>query len=439
MASVAHELRTPLNGSIGFLESAIEEDRIPQECKAEYIQPAVDCSNYLLCLINDILDFSQLNVQKLRLNFSCSDLGELVDETVSLIKFSAEKKNLTLIKHIDENLPQIIWTDRNRLKQVLLNLLGNAVKFTYEGSISLRVTMDGDVISFSVRDTGIGIKTEDFDKLFKAFGTLHNGKGLNPNGVGLGLMISSAIVRMLGGDEGILFSSTFGEGSEFKFKIRINLPRKSAREQTVRESDSINIAEFHDIETLRNYQKNRHIIAKPFLGEAGIKKSTQEVEPRTEERNTDQYADAIIVDDNQFNIETLKKLLQRELGFKSDSAYHGKMVIDHLLQTCGEGEITSVKGYKVIFMDSDMPVMDGLETTRRLRALMEDGKIPRLLIIGCTAHSFPEEIERCLMAGMDDCITKPVSRHALRELAEKWGNFSPRIDSKLSFTQVQIF
>jgi signal transduction histidine kinase len=227
LASVSHELRTPLNGNIGTLELALRDELLPTFCKEEYIKPALDSSNYLLCIINDLLDFSQLNSRKLTLTFAPCNIRDLMEETVRLVRFASELKKIKLSTTIDDLVPKIVITDRNRLKQVLLNLLSNAVKFTYKGFVILSVKLlptsdfDQKAIKFCVEDSGIGIKRENFGKLFQQFGKIKNDAAgfMNANGAGLGLMISNSLVQLLGADDRIMFDSEYGKGSKFWFTL----------------------------------------------------------------------------------------------------------------------------------------------------------------------------------------------------------------------------
>ena len=225
MASVSHELRTPLNGSMSMLECALEDPKISGVSKEEYIVPALNCSHLLLHLINDILDYGQMNHEALKLTFETIDIRKVVAEIQELLIFKAKRRGIQLVTEISPDVTNSFKTDPNRLKQIINNLVGNALKFTFEGSIKIIIENQNNhrnLVKFTIEDTGLGIKPEDLTRLFKLFGTVEGSRKQNPTGCGLGLVISQDLARRLGPDigGGIFVTSIWGEGSKFSFTIQ---------------------------------------------------------------------------------------------------------------------------------------------------------------------------------------------------------------------------
>lgn len=224
LAKITHEIRNPLNAINGFIECLKFTDITDEQ--REYLNYIEEASKLLLEMVNDILDFSKIEVNKLELKYEIIDLKKFLDEVIHLVKVSAEKKSLKFITTIKENLPLFIEVDSLRLKQVLINLLSNAVKFTEKGKVEFSLTFKESYqknygfFTFSINDTGIGIKEEDEEKLFKAFNQIDNTLTRKFSGTGLGLVISSAIVEKMGGN--IEFESKYGEGSTFYFTLKLH-------------------------------------------------------------------------------------------------------------------------------------------------------------------------------------------------------------------------
>eukprot|EP01016_Furgasonia_blochmanni_P049975 TRINITY_DN7657_c0_g1_i2.p1 TRINITY_DN7657_c0_g1~~TRINITY_DN7657_c0_g1_i2.p1 ORF type:complete len:411 (+),score=71.66 TRINITY_DN7657_c0_g1_i2:63-1295(+) len=378
------------------------------------------------------------------------DLHEVIKDAAKLVALPIQKKGLEFKVSVSKDIPLKIETDRNRLKQVILNLLSNAVKFTYKGSIGLQAsireirTASTPVekwITIRVSDTGIGIEEEDHEKLFKIFGKLASKEleSLNPNGVGLGLMISYSLVMMLGGVEGIKFQSKRRVGSEFFFDIPVQqkAEQKDNRPLFVetREEESAdhlsNLREYDDYRAL-NSQLNRVLQSKrqiaPLAKNLRSRLSREQlgiaaVSATSKIHCEENAVDALIVDDNDFNIHALRRMLNKFYGWTIDSAYNGEQGIIKIrernehVKSC-----KTCKKYKVIFMDCDMPVMNGYEASRELKSMMKKGQIAKTLIIACTAFAFQSELDKCLEAGMDDYLTKPVNSKQLEECLLKWSD-----------------
>ena len=228
IASIVHDLRTPLNGAIFFLNQAMESPEATQRMKQNLLEPSLESAKRLNFIINDLLDFAQILEGKFRLSFEDFDLEKALQVPTQIIKALGKSKGLQVCLEIDHNVPNQITTDQNRLVQIIYNLLGNALKFTKEGSITLQVSLskeDSQYIDFAIHDTGFGIKPQDLDKLFRTFEKLDNWQD-NKVGTGLGLCISNAIVKTLGG-KNIQVRSEYETGSTFSFSIENKAPKET--------------------------------------------------------------------------------------------------------------------------------------------------------------------------------------------------------------------
>ena len=223
IATVSHELRTPLNGIIGLLE--LTEKRVKDPEVIEFLSLCKDNAHLLMSLVNSILDLQQIGSGKLKLNLANIDIRRVLNGVIKLFQFQCNQKGIYLKASVSDDVPFCIMTDENRLKQILINLVGNAIKFTKTGGVKIEVIEDleqPEHIQVSVMDTGLGIKDEDKGKLFKMYGRLEDGESVNRNGVGLGLTISDALAALLNGQpggRGIHLVSKYGEGSTFYFQI----------------------------------------------------------------------------------------------------------------------------------------------------------------------------------------------------------------------------
>ena len=232
IATVSHELRTPINGTLGLLE--LVSSRITDEVSLKYIQYCKSCSNLLLYLVNSFLDLSQLKQNILKISKSYFNLNQLLEELQSLYLYQCQIKGIEIKVEKDDATPPFIYTDKSRLIEILINLVGNAVKFTFQGSVTIRVELDkedSNKLKFSVKDTGIGVKDEDKGKLFKRFGKLgQKNENINQQGVGLGLAIVQDLVMAVDNNfqERVHFESTFGKGSLFSFKLLYQKERRES-------------------------------------------------------------------------------------------------------------------------------------------------------------------------------------------------------------------
>ncbi|MFB9864342.1 PAS domain S-box protein [Rufibacter immobilis] len=367
LANMSHELRTPMNGIIGMIDllhhSAANEEQI------DYIDTLRKSSDALLEILNDILDLSKIQAGKLQLNETGIDLFYVLDKIHSLFANRALQKDLTFTYSISEDTPRYIVTDEIRLLQVLSNLTSNAIKFTNEGSVSVEVSRvsgeeDKHLLLFRVNDSGIGISEEDIQLLFTNFTQLDNSSSKTFGGTGLGLAISKQLSELLGGQIGV--ESQPGKGSTFWFTILCK--------------DAENIT-----------QINEQLQHSKELDQIG---------------SFDPAPILLLVDDNQINQKVALKLLER-MGCFADVASNGFEAIEKATQ----------KQYDLIFMDIQMPEMDGVTATHELKKLLGIDCPP---IIAMTAYSMKDDAEKFIKEGLDDYISKPVKISDLHNRISKW-------------------
>ncbi|AFY35328.1 PAS domain S-box protein [Calothrix sp. PCC 7507] len=368
LANMSHELRTPLNAILGFTQVMSHENSLSTEHQ-QNLAIINRAGEHLLNLINDILEMSKIEAGRTTLNVNSFDLFRLLASLEEMLRFRAASKNLQLIFTYSVDLPQYVQTDESKLLQVLLNLLGNAIKFTQTGSVTLQVSVVNDpqhrtndnkqlTLYFEVIDTGLGIAPQEIDLLFEAFGQTETGRK-SQQGTGLGLAISRKYIQLMGGD--ITVTSTLDEGSRFTFHIQISLASASA---------------------IQTHQNQGYVIG---LAPA-----------QTEYR-------ILVVDDARDSRTLLVKLLT-SVGFAVQEASNGQEAI---------AQWTTWQPH-LIFMDMRMPVMDGYEATKVIKAHPQSS-ISRTIIIALTANVFEEQREAMMKAGCDDLINKPFREEFLLE------------------------
>jgi len=429
LASVSHELRTPLNGNLSLIEASLGHEAIPHDVKESYLIPAYRSGKLLLHLINDILDYSQIAAKKLRLNFEKFDIKNTIKGCYQLLELQAKRKNIDFNLIFEEDQEEIsdFTTDHDRLRQIILNLLSNALKFTFKGGITLRVkTLSKKCLGIKVQDTGIGIKPEHLKNLFREFTRLDDPEqlGINTRGVGLGLTIADKLAKVLGPSDppttaaGIKVESQYGKGSCFSFIIE----DKTVEDNPGRQDGLVlGLKNFDSDEASENLHENsfsevpKGLTPAHFANRCSSIKSpfqrllSEETEaPFKNESQGHTTKKLLIIDDEPFNILALESLLKGH-NFLIETAYNGKEAIEKI-----SGVATP--GYDLIFMDCQMPILDGFEATKQLKVMMDTNKIPQIPIVGCTAFNSKEDINLCLEVGMSQVIKKPLSKAGVEQI-----------------------
>ncbi|HWX56821.1 MAG TPA: PAS domain S-box protein [Verrucomicrobiae bacterium] len=360
LANMSHEIRTPLNGVIGMLELAGDPGLSSQH--AEFIGLAGSAAGSLLSVVNDILDYSKIAAGKLELERTEFDLADTVAQALGIMSLNALKKGLSLTSHLTPDVPRFVLGDPVRLKQVLLNLLGNAIKFTRHGQIALNVQLEkaqqGKAeLKFSITDSGIGIPPEKQKMIFEAFSQADASTTRQFGGTGLGLVIASRIVQFMGGN--LWVESEIDKGSTFHFTAILDI------------ADG------------------------PGLQPAG---------PVPAERVTaaSRELKILLAEDNLVN-QKLAVWLLKKLGHQVVVAGNGVEALARLKE----------QTFDLVFMDVQMPEMDGFTAAAAIR-LLEKGTGARMPIVAMTAHAMKGDRERCLDAGMDDYISKPISAQSIQ-------------------------
>ncbi|MEO6939303.1 MAG: response regulator [Candidatus Kapaibacterium sp.] len=503
LASMSHELRTPMNGIIGMTGLLLDTPLTGEQ--RDFVETTQACADALLTVVNDILDFSKIEAGKLQFDQKDFSLRALVETTLDIVAERASSKNIELLATIDEDVNPLLRGDDGRLRQVLLNLIGNAIKFTHEGEVTLTVSKMEEtghdvLLRFAVTDTGIGILPAVVTKLFAPFFQADSTTTRTYGGTGLGLAISKHLTEMMGGTIGV--ESTIDVGSQFWFTARLNKQPGAGEALPVRtDLEGIRVLIVDDNATNRKLLHHQllswkmrdesvnggeqalealreaALAAKPFqlavldmqmpemdglmlakaiksdplirnvqlvlmtslsrrgddasyyrLGiEAYLTKPVKQSQlfdalatvmskrdhdmPETHQPSTApvKYQDQIILiaEDNTVNGMVAQRQLAK-LGFTTDIVTNGLEVLDAIAK----------KSYALILMDWHMPVMDGFEATAAIRRRESPGK--RIPIVAMTANAMSGDRDRCLAAGMDDYISKPVRPQELSEILNRW-------------------
>jgi signal transduction histidine kinase/ActR/RegA family two-component response regulator len=370
LANMSHEIRTPLNGIIGMSDLCLGTEQTHEQ--REYLEIVKLSADGLLLVINDILDFSKIEAGKLELELIPFDIRKCLDTAVKTLALAAHKKGLTLSYDIDPSIPAVIRGDPNRLRQVLLNLTSNAVKFTAQGSVTIKVKalvsgIDDHELQFTVADTGIGIPKNLQDSIFSPFTQADTSTTRKFGGTGLGLTICRRLVAMFGGT--IWIDSEPGVGSQFHFTGR-----------------------FGAVEQQQLSPDDRH--SSPDLSGAAVLGLLERPHSPLE---------ILVAEDNAVNQLVMKRLLHKR-GHRVTFVSDGRSAVAAVFR----------ERFDVVFMDVQMPELDGLEATRQIRQAKTDGR--RVPIVALTAHAMQGDKQRCLEAGMDDYLTKPINPDELDRL-----------------------
>lgn len=373
LANVSHEIRTPLNAIIGMTELTLREDINPNV--REKLFDIKSAGSSLLAIINDILDFSKIESNKVEISNAPYNLSSLISDVVSVISVKLEEKNIFFEQNINPDIPGVLLGDERKISQIMINLLGNAVKYTQKGTITLSMDYDrrGDTVLLrvSVEDTGVGIEKDNLDKLFSSFERVDSRKNRTIEGTGLGLAISKSYLTLMGGE--ITVESEYGKGSKFSF----TLPQKIVGDSPC------------DYQPFVHNREKQEQFRNSFIAPG---------------------AKVLVVDDNPVNVKIAIGYL-KSYKINADSAFSGMECV----------EMVSKTRYDIVFLDYMMPELDGADTLKLIRAKAdEDDYYLKLPIVALTADAVNGSEEKFKDFGFNEYLSKPINENKMEDVLAKY-------------------